>query len=145
MTIGVDTTLLVESELEEVTGHEQAKHWLGDVIRQHVKLAIAPQVLGEFIHAVTDPARFVRPLNSQQAISRAQEWWTASEVRQVHPTADAVMLFLEWMSRYKLGRKRVLDTMLAATYFAHGIDHVVTSNSRDFAVFSGMTTVNPRG
>ena len=51
--------------------------------------------------------------------------------------------FLAWMGKYGLGRKRILDTMLAATYFAGGVDAIVTSNPDDFAVFKEMKVVMP--
>jgi hypothetical protein len=34
-----------------------------------------------------------------------------------------------------LGRKRLLDTQLAATYAAAGVTELLTANSADFAVF----------
>ena len=37
-----------------------------------------------------------------------------SEVIQAQPDAAATSLFLSWMRIYKLGRKRLLDTMHAA-------------------------------
>ncbi len=39
------------------------------------------------------------------------------------------------MTEHKLGRKRMLDTMLAATYFANGITTIVTSSARDYRGF----------
>lgn len=50
------------------------------------------------------------------AAQRAQDWWNAREVQQVHADAHAVALFFQWIEKHELGRKRLLDTMLAATY-----------------------------
>lgn len=143
MTIGLDTTLLIEVELNETPEHKQARQWLHTTVAQRTRLAIAPQVLSEFIHVVTDPSRFGRPLSSQQAIERAEYWWNAAEVVQVVPTTEAIALFLKWMTRFKLGRKRVLDTMLAATYYSHGIHRIVTTNLRDYRIFSEITGIGP--
>jgi predicted nucleic acid-binding protein len=135
MIYGVDTTFLVQMEATESAGHRDALRWLRTAIREQDGLALAPQVLAEFVHVVTDPARFARPLDVASAIDRAQEWWTALEVRRVYPTEAAMRLFHDWMRQHRLGRKRILDTMLAATYFANGITEIVTTNARDYAVF----------
>ena len=135
MTFGVDTTFLVQLEVRSAPGHAGARAWLRDVIERGSQLAVAPQVLTEFMHLATDPARFERPLSMPAAAERAQAWWTAREVRQVHPDDHAVSLFFDWIGQHRLGRKRLLDTMLAATYFANGLTDVATSNARDHSIF----------
>jgi len=59
----------------------------------------------------------------------------ATETEQVPPTDVALVRFHDWMRRHQLGRKRVLDTMLAATYRAAGVTSLLTLNGEDFAVF----------
>ena len=39
---------------------------------------------------------------------------TFREVRHIYATAESTALFLKWMSLHQLGRKRLLDTQLAA-------------------------------
>ena len=135
MTFGVDTTFLVQLEVRSAPGHESARAWLRDVIERGAQLAITPQVLTEFIHVATDAARFERPLSMPAAAERAADWWTAREVKQVHPNDNAVSVFFDWIGKHRLGRKRLLDTMLAATYYAQGLTDVVTSNARDYSIF----------
>ena len=135
MTFGVDTTFLVQLEVRSAPGHESARAWLRQVIERGSQLAVAPQVLTEFIHVATDPARFERPLSMSAAAERAEAWWTAREVQQVYPDDNSVRVFFDWVGKHRLGRKRLLDTMLAATYFAHGLTDVVTSNARDYSIF----------
>ncbi len=133
---GVDTTFLVQAELREAPGHEAARAWLDQALAQNSQpLALAPQVLTEFVHVVTDPRRFSIPLTMEQALAKAQGWWEASEVRPVYPTLDSTRMALLWLRQYRLGRKRLLDTQLAATYYAAGITSVLTSNFTDFEVF----------
>jgi hypothetical protein len=43
--------------------------------------------------------------------------------------------FLGWLSRYQLGRKRLLDTLLSATYQRAGIKRIISNNDKDFVVF----------
>ncbi len=144
MTRGIDTTFMVQLAIKESAGHEQARTYLS----QHVldaghTLALAPQVLAEFVHVVTDPRRFRRPLPVDTALGLADHWWRAAEVRQVFPDAAAVTLFVHWMDRYGLGRKRILDTLLAATYAAAGIRQVISTNARDYGVFEEIEALNP--
>jgi predicted nucleic acid-binding protein len=98
-------------------------------------LALAPQVLAEFIHIITDQKRFTSPLSMESAVARAEYWWTAKEVVQVQPTDKSTLLFLKWMTEHGLGRKRVLDTMLGSTYQAAGVSSILTFDVDDFRIY----------
>ncbi len=50
-----------------------------------------------------------------EAIGRAEHWWQAAEVMRVFPDGKTVSDFFAWLTRYQLGRNRLLDTILAAT------------------------------
>jgi predicted nucleic acid-binding protein len=141
--IGVDTTLLVQLELVELPAH-QAAHVLlrREILQPQVPLALAPQVLAEFIHIVTDPRRFQEPLTAAEAVAKARFWWNAAEVQQVFPTDASTILFLDWMERHQLGRKRILDTQLAAILWTAGVRQVLTANPGDFQIL-GLQTLTP--
>jgi predicted nucleic acid-binding protein len=141
MPAGVDTTFLVEVEVAGHAGHQAARRVLSRLLDAGESLAIAPQVLAEFIHVTTDGKRFSSPLSVPQAVERAESWWNAREVERVYPTADSTHLFFDWMRRHGLGRKRLLDTQLAATYAAHGVRTILTSNARDYAVFGWFEVI----
>jgi predicted nucleic acid-binding protein len=141
---GVDTTFLVELEVAEAEHHREARAFFDkEVLDVGAQVAIAPQVLAEFIHIVTDPRRFTRPVSAAEAVARAHLWWQAKEVKQVLPSIEATELFLDWMKVHRLGRKRILDTQLAATYHAAGVDHIISSHARDFTIFGCVTVVQP--
>ena len=140
--IGLDTSFLVAVAVREHPLHAAA--WAvfdRDVRGRAGSVALAPQVLTEFVHVVTDARRFQRPLSTDEALAVADRWWTARETRQVEQGPDAVALFFDWMARHRLGRKRLLDTLLAATYVAAGVRRIATSDWRDFAVFDGVEVV----
>lgn len=137
---GIDTTFLVQIELREAPGHANAKHWLNQKLEGEVPfLALAPQVLTEFVHVVTDPRRFSHPLDMEQALGRAQLWWEAGEVRPVFPGVESTRRGLDWLMNHRLGRKRLLDTQLAATYLGNGVTSILTLNRADFEVFGVFT------
>ncbi len=49
----------------------------------------------------------------------------------------------ELVEAFQLGRKRVLDTALAATIDAAGVTRIATFNSSDFAVFAFLQVEDP--
>lgn len=141
--IGADTTFLVQLELIEVSAHRAAHELLRrEILQPRIFLALAPQVLAEFIHIVTDPKRFQKPLTMDEAIVKARFWWNSAEVRHVYPTDDSERLALDWIQQYQLGRKSILDTQLAATLWSAGIQRIVTSNTTDFSRL-GFETLAP--
>ena len=75
----------------------------------------------------------------------AAQWWTARQVVQVFPNDAATRQFLAWVQQFSLGRKRLLDTLLAATYQQAGIQSLLTTNQSDFLVFGVFTCVAPGG
>jgi predicted nucleic acid-binding protein len=142
VTHGLDTSFLVAVELTEHPSHAAARLLMTNLIARGERLGLAPQVLAEFIHISTDPRRFQRPLDIVRAREFARQWWTAREVDMVFPTAAATEQFLEWMVTHQLGRKRLLDTLLAATYLHASIYSVLTLNSSDFRIF-GFLCLDP--
>lgn len=64
--IGADTTFLVELEILEQPSYTFAHALLQrEVLAARVPLALAPQVLAEFVHVATDPRRFSRLAGSE--------------------------------------------------------------------------------
>lgn len=135
MTHGIDTDFLVAVEIRDHPFHRQAEALLQSLLDSGHDLAVAPQTLAEFIHVVTDARRMPQPLSNAEAISRAEHWWQAAEVRRVFPDGQCVMDFLGWLSRYQLGRGRLLDTLLAATFQRAGVKRLVSNNAKDYTVF----------
>jgi predicted nucleic acid-binding protein len=129
---GVDTSFLVAVTQPRHPSFEGARTLLEQAVGRHGRLALAPQVLAEFVHVVTDERRFSAPLSVTRACELARKWWDAREVERVFPDRESMKLFFEWMTAHAFGRKRILDTMLAATFAAHGISSVFTLNERDF-------------
>jgi predicted nucleic acid-binding protein len=132
--IGADTSFLVSLAIREHPAHEMSWRLFEDeVLGRPGTLALAAQALAEFCHVVTDPRRFERPLDMTSALDVCEQWWSAEECRQVAVDEEAGTLFLGWMRDHRLGRKRLLDTLLAATYHLAGVRRIATTDWRDFA------------
>jgi predicted nucleic acid-binding protein len=140
---GLDTCFLVAFEAVGHSQHTASQALVRQCLLNGDEFALAPQVLAELVHVLTDSKRFTQPLSMDAALNRAQLWWTASEVSQVFPTEAAVNTFLGWMKQHDLGRKRILDTLLGATYLTAGITSLITTNSRDFRTFGVFTIIEP--
>ena len=136
---GLDTSFLVAVEVASHAEHARARSRFQKLLKAEDTFALAPQILAEFIHVVTDPRRFSSPLAMEQAIERAEVWWNATEVVHVLPTAESTLLFLGWLEDHRLGRKRLLDAMLASTFQAAGVTSILTLNRDDFVVFGGFS------
>jgi predicted nucleic acid-binding protein len=134
--IAVDTSFLVALTLHEHPGHAGCRLLFEDeIVGGTATMAVAAQALAEFCHVVTDERRFEHPLPMTDALDLCEQWWTAQESRTVVVDADVGVLFLAWMREFRLERKRLLDTLLAATYHRAGVTRLASTKWRDFAVF----------
>ncbi len=141
---GIDTDFLVALEIRDHEFHGAADALLEGVLDEGHDLAVAPQTLAEFIHIVTDGRRMKEPLSCTEAVGRAEFWWHAREVVRVFPDERSADSFLTWLREHRIGRKRLLDTLLAATYAARGIRRVITNNVDDFRVFGCFDLISYR-
>lgn len=140
---GLDTGFLVAAEMLEHSEHTAARRTLSRLVAASDQIAIAPQVLAEFIHVATDARRFAQPLTMNAARMLAEQWWTAREAIRVFPDDLAMWQFLNWLQQFSLGRKRLLDTLLAATYHQAGIQSLLTTNPADFALVCTFSCITP--
>jgi len=70
----------------------------------------------------------------------ARFWANATEVRFLPQRQDVTTQWLDWLAEHRLGRKHLLDTLIAATWHVAGIRDVYTLNPADFGVFKQFTT-----
>jgi len=144
MTHGIDTDFLVAAEITDHPFHQQADALLRSLIDDGHDFALAPQTLAEFIHVVTDARRMPQALAMADALNHAGHWWQSAEVIHVFPGGQSVVDFLLWLDRYQLARKRLLDTLLAATFRSAGVPRIITNNERDFQVLGCFDIVGFR-
>lgn len=141
MTHGLDTSFLVATEVSGHTDHTAVRNLASSLRQKGDHFALAPQALAEFVHIVTDGKRFTAPLTMEQAMERAQIWWNSSDVERLWPDESAVSWFFAAVSKHQLGRKRLLDTLLAGTFRSANITSLLTLNAADFGVFGEFTCV----
>lgn len=142
MILGIDTDVLTAWAMQGHPRHFAARRLFQEESRnQGNLLGLAPQVVQEFLHVATDPRRFEKPLAFQDAIRVARRLWEGSEVARLIPTPDVLPRTLDLMESFDLGRKRILDTALAATFESAGVRRIATLNPGDFAIFPFLEVV----
>jgi predicted nucleic acid-binding protein len=144
--LGVDTDVLVSWAMAGSPRHAAVRQLFEREIKEEgALLGVTPQVLHELLHVVTDPRRFENPLLMPMALRVARSLWESEEVVQILPTAEVLPRTLELMQSLRLGRKRILDTALAATLEAAKVRRLATLNSGDFEIFPFLEMVKIPG
>ncbi len=141
MTYGIDTDFLVATEIVDHPFHKQADSLLQTLLAEDHNFALAPHTLAEFIHIVTDARRMPEPLTMTDAITRAELWWQSEEVIRVFPDEHGVTDFFAWLRQHQLGRKRLLDTLLAVTFRNAKVTKIITNNGRDYKVLGAFEII----
>lgn len=103
-----------------------------EIRNRNGSMALTPQVLAEYTHVIMDSRRFEHPLKMNEALDLCDQWWHSRECYQVCATSEATAVFLGWMTEFRLGRKQLLDTLLAASYYCDGVTRLTTTTWRDF-------------
>lgn len=142
--IGLDTNILVAHAIPEHPSHGKVRERVDHFLLEGRQLAVTSGILAEFVHVITDSRRFENPLTMTEALTWAAFWSDAGEVGIISTEISAHRQWLLWLEQHRLGRKRLLDTLIAATWWSAGIQEVFTLNPKDFKVFDAFKihTVN---
>jgi predicted nucleic acid-binding protein len=139
--IGLDCNILVQLAIADHLANARTVTVVQTETTLGRKLVFPPLVATEFLHVVTDDRRFAPPLTMNEAIEWLEDFLASPSVSLIQPTASSMDQTLKWMRQYGLGRKRILDTHLAAVLYTSGVSRLLTSNPADFAVFAELQTV----
>jgi predicted nucleic acid-binding protein len=143
---GADTSILIPLAIEEHPLHESSGRLLAEVEQSaDPRIAVVPLVLSEFVHAVSDPKRFQTPLSVRQALDWVKSFLSIPQSVLLMPESAGIYRWIEWMGIYRLGRKRVLDTLLAASLHTAGVSRLLTANPHDFRIFGVFELLVPEG
>ena len=78
-----------------------------------------------------------------EALDWIEDFLKNPAVALLEPGKSSVDQTLRWMRQFNLGRKRILDTHLAAVLHTHGVRRLFTANPSDFVVFGVLELTNP--
>ena len=141
--IGLDCNILVQLAIAEHPANARTITMVQSEVRRGIKLVFPSLVASEFLHVVTDERRFAPPLTMPEALDWIQDFLGNPAVGLIEPTPASMTQALQWMRQFNLGRKRILDTQLAAILHIHGVRRMLTSNQADFTVFGAFEFVTP--
>jgi predicted nucleic acid-binding protein len=141
--IGLDCNILVQLAFAEHPANAKTLVAVQSETQLGRKLVFPSLVVTEFLHVVTDERRFAPPLTMLEALGWIQEFIASPAVSLLEPSEASMDQTLRWMRQFNLGRKRILDTHLAAILHTGGVRRLLTSNPDDFAVFGVLETITP--
>jgi predicted nucleic acid-binding protein len=141
--LALDTDVLVGWLHEESEHHEASRRLVErELADGETRLGLTAQVLFEVVHVITDARRFESPLSVDDATGLVGDLWQSPDVDRVPAPPRVLPRTLELLREHRLGRKRILDTALAATLETAGIRRLATWNPRDYQVFGFLETVS---
>jgi predicted nucleic acid-binding protein len=136
---GLDCNILVQLAFADRVANATTITAVQTETQKDEKLAFPPLVVA----VATDARRFAPPLTMTEALDWIEEFLKNPAVNLLEPGRASMDQTLRWMRQFNLGRKRILDTQLAAVLHGHGVRRLLTSNPADFAVFGVLETVTP--
>jgi len=139
--IGLDCNILVQLAFADHPAHAKTLAAVQNETQAGVKLVFPSLVINEFLHVSTDDKRFAPPLSMSDALDWVEELLKNPAVSLVEPNQTTMDQTIRWMRQFKLGRKRILDTHLAATLYTSGVDRLLTANPADFMIFGVLKIV----
>jgi toxin-antitoxin system PIN domain toxin len=141
--IGLDCNILVQLAIADHPAHVKTVAAVHALAERGEKIVFPPLVATEFLHVISDARRFDPPLTMVEAMEWLKDFLRNPSVGLVQPSDSSLEITLQWMRQHNLGRKRILDTHLAAVLFSLGITRLLTSNPADFSIFSELEVITP--
>ena len=142
---GLDSNVLIYAHLPGMEAHDAVRSYLLRQLQDlEVQLIITPAILHEFVHIVTDARRFDPPVAMSEALALARLYLGRANILCLATDEQAASLAFDLMERNNLGRKRLADTLFAATLLASGVRELITCNPGDYSVFPELRLFDPR-
>jgi predicted nucleic acid-binding protein len=140
---GLDCNILVQLALRDHPANAATIAAVQAEVKRGNRLVFPSLVIDEFLHVITDARRFNPPLTMTEALDWVESFLANPAVSLLEPTPESLRQTLEWMRKFNLGRKRILDTHLAAVFYAAGVRRLFTVNAVDFAIFNVFEIITP--
>ena len=140
---GLDCNILVQLALQDHPANAATITAVQAEVKRGNRLVFPSLVIDEFLHVITDARRFNPPLTMTEALDWVESFLANPAVGLLEPTPESLRQTLQWIRKFNLGRKRILDTHLAAVFYAAGVRRLFTANAADFAVFNVFEIITP--
>ena len=114
--IGLDCNILVQLAFADHPANNKIIAKVQAETSKGTKLVFSSLVINEFLHVATDRRRFAPPLTMTEALDWIDDFLANPIVELLEPTKASTEQTLRWLRQFNLGRKRILDTHLAAIF-----------------------------
>lgn len=141
--IGLDCNILAQLAIAGHPANAKTVSFVESEAAKGTRLVFPSLVVNEFLHVATDARRFSPPLTMSEALNWTEDFLKNPMVGLLESTKESVNQTLLWMRQFNLGRKRILDTHLAAVLHTAGVKRLLTSNPADFAIFRDLEIITP--
>lgn len=137
----VDANVLVYADLASSPFYAVARRRLIEMNEARVRLWVSPQIVREYLVAITRGQTFSKPVLPAEAAASAEKLMTQFVLADV--TADVLRILLDVIKRFDVKGKQVHDANVVATMMAYGIRRLLTHNVGDFERFASVIEVVP--
>ena len=141
MSLGLDSCFLIDLYWEDSPRHVTVLEKFKEIASSGQEVCVYYNCFNEFIHVITDAKRFENAFSMEEALAVVDEWRDLENVRILFPDDQSFGRTVAWLSIYKLGRKRLNDTNMAASYVHSGVSEVITANPKDFEIFKELKVI----
>ena len=139
--VGLDSCFLIDLYWEDSPRHAAVLKKFNEIAASGQDVCVYYNCFNEFIHVITDKKRFENAFSMEEALSVVDEWRDLENVKILFPDEQSFGRTVAWLSVYKLGRNRLNDTNMAASYVHSGVSSVITANPKDFEIFSELKII----
>ena len=137
----VDTNVLVYASRPSAAQHAAAQAALTRLEGEGSTLWVSPQVLREYLAAVTRPQATSPGLPMTTAIADVRRFRAALDVAEERP--GVLDRLLDLLAAHRTTGRQVHDANIVATMLEHGIRRLLTFNTADFLRFARIVDIEP--
>ncbi|HWY07086.1 MAG TPA: TA system VapC family ribonuclease toxin [Candidatus Acidoferrales bacterium] len=139
--IVLDANLLLYAYDSRSDKHENARHWLEDVLSDVTLVGLPWQTVGAFIRIATHPRIPGQRFTIEEVVQVVDEWLEQPNVRLLVPGDQHWPLLRRLLIEGQARGPLATDAQLAALTIENG--GVLHTTDRDFARFSELQWTNP--
>lgn len=136
-----DVNLLVYAHNLRAPRHDDALAWWNRCLQGSEGVALAWAVVLGFVRIVTHPRIFPRPMSSEDALGRVEEWLALPHIHLIQPSPKHFIIWSSLLRHVGTAGNLTTDAHLAALAIERGL--ILQTTDADFARFPGLKWNNP--
>ena len=136
-----DLNLVIYAHKDATSLHEPARIWWEDLVNGTERVGVPWVVRAGFVRLMTHPRALKSPIDPEQAVDYAREWFSFPHVAPLNPGADHLTPLRSALSAAGVGANLVTVAHIAALAIEYQTE--LHSNDPDFGRFTGLRWRNP--